>query len=99
MRGLSEVCLLDCLFSDIVFRLDDGTASAHKPLLMARCDMMRAMFSHNDFKVSYQKLENVLKYSTVYKDPNNKIVILCYYDIYYLRKSQQGLFIFPELVH
>jgi len=50
MRGLSEVCLLDCLFSDIVFRLDDGTASAHKPLLMARCDMMRAMFSHNDFK-------------------------------------------------
>ena len=61
MRGLSEVCLLDCLFSDIVFRLDDGTASAHKPLLMARCDMMRAMFSHNDFKVSYQKLENLLK--------------------------------------
>ena len=61
MRGISEVCLLDCLFSDIVFRLDDGTASAHKPLLMARCDMMRAMFSHNDFKVSNQKLENLLK--------------------------------------
>ena len=51
LRGLSEVCLLDSLFSDIVFRLDDGTASAHKPLLMARCDMMRAMFTHNDFKV------------------------------------------------
>ena len=49
-RGMTEVCLLDSLFSDIVFRLDDGAASAHKPLLMARCDMMRAMFSHNDFK-------------------------------------------------
>ena len=57
LRGLSEVCLLDCLFSDIVFRLDDGTASAHKPLLMARCDMMRAMFSHNDFKVNYFKVQ------------------------------------------
>jgi Rho-related BTB domain-containing protein 1/2 len=57
LRGLSEACLLDCLFSDIVFRLDDGTASAHKSLLMARCDMMRAMFSHNDFKVNYSKFE------------------------------------------
>ena len=52
-RGLSEICLLDGLFSDIIFRLEDGTAAAHKPLLMARCDMMRAMFTHNDFKVNF----------------------------------------------
>ena len=36
-------------FSDILFRLDDGAISAHKPILMARCDMMLAMFTHEDF--------------------------------------------------
>ena len=36
-------------FADILFRLDDGALSAHKPVLMARCDMMLAMFTHEDF--------------------------------------------------
>jgi len=48
---LSEICLSGGLFSDILFKLDDGTLAAHKPLLMTRCDMMQAMFS-DDFKES-----------------------------------------------
>ena len=47
--GLEELCLEDGLFSDILFKLEDGTCSAHKPLLMARSDMMCAMFSHEEF--------------------------------------------------
>ena len=35
-RGLEELCFADGLFADIVFRLEDGTCSAHKPMLMAR---------------------------------------------------------------
>jgi len=45
---MSEMCVTQGLFSDILFKLDDGTHAAHKPLLMARCDMMQAMFS-DDF--------------------------------------------------
>ena len=29
------------LHTDITFQLEDGTRQAHKPLLMARCDMMQ----------------------------------------------------------
>ena len=35
-RGLEELCFSDGLFADIVFRLEDGTCTAHKPILMAR---------------------------------------------------------------
>jgi Rho-related BTB domain-containing protein 1/2 len=45
---MSELGVSQGLFSDIIFKLDDGTHAAHKPLLMARCDMMQAMFS-DDF--------------------------------------------------
>ena len=31
-------CLTTGLFSDILFKLDDGTLPAHKPLLMARSE-------------------------------------------------------------
>lgn len=30
--------------SDVVFKLDDGTIMAHKPLLISSCDWMAAMF-------------------------------------------------------
>lgn len=45
---MGDLCVRQGLFSDILFKLDDGTHAAHKPLLMARCDMMQAMFS-DDF--------------------------------------------------
>lgn len=39
-------CNEDCLIynSDVVFKLDDGTVEAHKPLLISSCDWMAAMF-------------------------------------------------------
>lgn len=30
--------------TDVVFKLDDGTIMAHKPLLISSCDWMAAMF-------------------------------------------------------
>uniref|UniRef100_A0A146MA20 Rho-related BTB domain-containing protein 1 n=2 Tax=Lygus hesperus TaxID=30085 RepID=A0A146MA20_LYGHE len=52
---LNELCLSQGLFADVIFQLDDGCIPAHKPLLMARCDMMRAMFS-GDFREGSAKV-------------------------------------------
>ncbi|XP_073969852.1 rho-related BTB domain containing isoform X3 [Rhodnius prolixus] len=52
---LSDLCLNQGLFADVMFQLDDGCLPAHKPLLMARCDMMRAMFS-GDFREGSAKV-------------------------------------------
>lgn len=44
---------LSCPLSpDVVFRVDDGAVPAHKPLLIAGCDWMRAMF-RGGFRESY----------------------------------------------
>jgi len=48
LLGLEDLCLADGLFSDVLFKLEDGTCSAHKPILMARSDMMCAMFTHEE---------------------------------------------------
>ncbi|XP_041371093.1 rho-related BTB domain-containing protein 1-like [Gigantopelta aegis] len=45
---LRRLALQRELLTDITFKLDDGLVSAHKPLLMARCEMMFAMFN-SDF--------------------------------------------------
>ncbi|CAL8307467.1 unnamed protein product [Boreogadus saida] len=37
-------CLAKNTFTDVTFRLDDGTISAHKPLLIASCDWMAVLF-------------------------------------------------------
>lgn len=40
-----ERTLNKCLcVADVVFKLDDGTIMAHKPLLISSCDWMAAMF-------------------------------------------------------
>jgi Rho-related BTB domain-containing protein 1/2 len=54
-QRLQDLCLGQGLFSDIVFQLDDGSFAAHRPMLMARCDMMKAMFS-GDFRESSAKV-------------------------------------------
>ncbi|XP_069711051.1 rho-related BTB domain-containing protein 2-like [Phaenicophaeus curvirostris] len=40
------------VFADVVFRVDDGAVPAHKPLLVAGCDWMMAMF-RGAFRESY----------------------------------------------
>ncbi|XP_064111058.1 rho-related BTB domain-containing protein 1 isoform X2 [Macrobrachium rosenbergii] len=52
---LRELCLEGGLFSDVLFQLEDGTCAVHRPLLMARCDVMHAMFS-GDFRESNAKV-------------------------------------------
>lgn len=36
-----------CRRKDVIFQLDDGRVSCHKPILVARCEMMGAMFTSN----------------------------------------------------
>lgn len=43
------------LFADVMFELDDGSMPAHRAILTARCDMMKAMFS-GDFRESSAKV-------------------------------------------
>uniref|UniRef100_A0A3B4AQA6 BTB domain-containing protein n=1 Tax=Periophthalmus magnuspinnatus TaxID=409849 RepID=A0A3B4AQA6_9GOBI len=45
-------CLSKGTFADVVFRLDDGSLPAHKPLLISSCDWMAAMF-RGSFMESY----------------------------------------------
>lgn len=49
---LKRVAILKGAFTDVKFSLDDGIVVAHKPLLMARCDMMAAMFTDNFLEAS-----------------------------------------------
>uniref|UniRef100_A0A8C5QL29 BTB domain-containing protein n=1 Tax=Leptobrachium leishanense TaxID=445787 RepID=A0A8C5QL29_9ANUR len=47
-------CLSRGLFSDVVFKVDDGSVPAHKPLLIANCDWMVAMF-RGSFRESFSQ--------------------------------------------
>lgn len=69
-------CLEQSLFSDVVFQLDDGLCSAHRPLLMARCDMMAAMF-RGDFRESSAK---VVHFPGVAKDCFYQLLVYLYTD-------------------
>jgi Rho-related BTB domain-containing protein 1/2 len=52
---LLELGLNQGLYADVHFLLDDGSCPAHRPLLMARCDVMEAMFA-GDFRESTSKV-------------------------------------------
>ncbi|XP_058802582.1 rho-related BTB domain-containing protein 1 isoform X2 [Phymastichus coffea] len=54
-QRLETLCLEQGLFADVVFDLDDGSLPAHRAILTARCDMMKAMFS-GDFRESSAKI-------------------------------------------
>lgn len=58
-RRLQDICLDQGLFADVVFELDDGACAAHKPMLAARCDVMKAMFS-GDFRESQAKVVSII---------------------------------------
>lgn len=51
------------LFADVMFELDDGSVPAHKAILTARCDVMKAMFS-GDFRESSAKVVSVRDFLT-----------------------------------
>lgn len=43
------------MFSDVTFELDDGHMKAHRAMLVARCDVMRAMLN-GDFREAHSNL-------------------------------------------
>lgn len=43
------------LFTDISFELDDGFIKAHRAVLIARCDVMRAMLN-GDFREAHANI-------------------------------------------
>ena len=54
--------------SDIEFQLEDGVVALHKPILMARCEMMFAMFSANFLESSAE-----IVCRTAYKYENHSL--------------------------
>lgn len=54
-QRLENLCLEQGLFADVVFDLDDGSMPAHRAILAARCDMMKAMFC-GDYRESNAKI-------------------------------------------
>lgn len=51
-KNLEKYCVDNGMFGDITFELDDGRVKAHRAMLVARCDVMRAMLN-GDFREAY----------------------------------------------
>lgn len=65
-RRLQDICLDQGLFADVIFELDDGVCTAHKSMLAARCDVMKAMFS-GDFREGQAKVVSCLTHAQNFK--------------------------------
>lgn len=46
-QNLEKHCIDNGMFADISFELDDGKIKAHRAMLVARCEVMRAMLNGN----------------------------------------------------
>ncbi|ENN73312.1 rho-related BTB domain-containing protein 2 [Dendroctonus ponderosae] len=75
-RRFQDVCLDQGLFADVIFELDDGVCTAHKSMLAARCDVMKAMFS-GDFRESQAK---VIEFPGVREYTFHKLLCFMYTD-------------------
>jgi len=62
LARLLELSFNQGLYSDVHFLLDDGSCPSHRPLLMARCDVMNAMFA-GDFRESVAKVVKIYDFS------------------------------------
>lgn len=51
-NNMEKHCIGDGCFSDVTFELDDGHMKAHRAILVARCDVMRAMLA-GDFREAH----------------------------------------------
>lgn len=75
-RRLQDICIDQGLFADVIFELDDGACPAHKAMLTARCDVMKAMFC-GDFRESQAK---VIEFPGVREYTFNKLLYFLYTD-------------------
>lgn len=53
-----EKCINRSTFSDVTFELDDGQMKSHRAMLIARCDMMRAMLN-GDFREAHSNVVSI----------------------------------------
>ncbi|XP_067643963.1 rho-related BTB domain-containing protein 1 isoform X3 [Eurosta solidaginis] len=53
--NMEKYCVGDGCFSDVTFELDDGQMKAHRALLIARCEVMRAMLA-GDFREAHSSV-------------------------------------------
>lgn len=51
-QHLEKYCVDNGMFADITFELDDGRIRAHRAMLVARCEVMRAMLN-GDFREAH----------------------------------------------
>ncbi|XP_037904360.1 rho-related BTB domain-containing protein 1 isoform X2 [Hermetia illucens] len=54
-QNLEKYCIDNGLFGDVAFELDDGHMKSHRSVLIARCDVMRAMLN-GDFREAHSSL-------------------------------------------
>lgn len=51
-QHLEKYCVDNGMLADITFELDDGRMRAHRAMLVARCEVMRAMLN-GDFREAH----------------------------------------------
>lgn len=54
-QNLQKYCVKLGIFNDVTFELDDGQVKAHRAILVARCEVMRAMLS-GDFREAHTNI-------------------------------------------
>ncbi|KAL3270019.1 hypothetical protein HHI36_009076 [Cryptolaemus montrouzieri] len=75
-KRFKDICIDQGLFADVIFELDDGACPAHKAMLTARCDVMKAMFC-GDFRESQAK---VIEFPGVREYTFHKLLYFLYTD-------------------
>uniref|UniRef100_A0A1A9V2Z1 BTB domain-containing protein n=1 Tax=Glossina austeni TaxID=7395 RepID=A0A1A9V2Z1_GLOAU len=75
-ENMEKHCIGDGCFSDIIFELDDGQMKAHRAILIARCDVMRAMLT-GDFREAHS---NVIVFPGVTLYTFHKLLCYLYTD-------------------
>lgn len=76
-KNLEKYCVNRDLFGDITFELDDGNTKAHRAILVARCEVMRAMLN-GGFREAHA---NTVHFADVYIS-TVLINLLCAYRLY-----------------
>lgn len=65
-QNLEKCCVDNGMFGDITFELDDGRMRAHRAMLVARCEVMRAMLN-GDFREAHAHTVNILCLMQVFR--------------------------------
>lgn len=67
-QNLEKYCVENGMFADITFELDDGKIRGHRAMLVARCEVMRAMLN-GDFREAHAHTVR-LKTSIIFSNIN-----------------------------